>query len=127
MYLLILQCKNLKRIFMELYQSENHFAYKLSRFLEVHLKDSFYSSTLLAEDMGMSLPTLYNRMKSHLGLTPHTFINNYKMNRALEMLRNGLTIDEVCDEIGASATSNFNRSFKQKFGVTPGKFRQISA
>lgn len=106
---------------------EHRFIYELSSHMELHLGDSFYSSTLLAEDMGMSLPTLYNYMKNSLGITPHVFMNNYKMNRALEMLRKGMTIDEVCVQIGASAVSNFNRTFKQKFGVTPGKYRQINA
>jgi AraC-like DNA-binding protein len=61
-----------------------------------------------------------------LGETPHSFITTYRMNKALEMLRSGKTVSEVCYSVGASAIQNFSRTFKAKFGVPPTQFEQIS-
>lgn len=107
-------------------EEDKKFLDKIYHLLDKHLNDNNYTVALLAQDIGMSFNTLSARMKMLLGETPHSFITTYRMNKALEMLRSGKTVSEVCYSVGASAIQNFSRTFKAKFGVPPTQFEQIS-
>ncbi|MBQ8070605.1 MAG: helix-turn-helix transcriptional regulator [Bacteroidales bacterium] len=62
----------------------------------------------------------YSKVKALTGHSPQTYINTYRMNVAMEMLKTGeFTIAEVADSVGSSSVSNFSRDFKKHFGITP--------
>lgn len=111
---------------MSISEEDKKFLDKIYHLLDKHLNDNNYTVALLAQDIGISFNTLSARMKMLLGETPHSFITTYRMNKALEMLRSGKTVSEVCYSVGASAIQNFSRTFKAKFGVPPTQFEQIS-
>lgn len=106
-------------------EEDKAFLEKIYRLLDQHLSDGNYNAASLAKDMGMSFNTLSPRLKLLVGETPHSFITTYRMNIALEMLREGKKVSEVCYSVGASALQNFSRTFKAKFGVPPTQFEQI--
>lgn len=106
-------------------EEDKAFLEKIYKLLDQHLNDGNYNATSLAKDIGMSFNTLSPKLKLLVGETPHSFITTYRMNIALEMLREGKTVSEVCYSVGASALQNFSRTFKAKFGVPPTQFDQI--
>lgn len=59
------------------------------------------------------------------GMTMQDYFLHVKLKYAAEQLRltNRLTLD-ISNDIGISSLSHFNHIFKQRYGVTPGKYRK---
>lgn len=88
--------------------------------LSDRLEDSELNVNILASAMNLSYSTLYARVKELTGQSPQVFINTYRMNIAMELLRtHNYTVSEVCYKIGITSPTNFARSFKKQFGVVP--------
>ncbi|MBQ8432369.1 MAG: helix-turn-helix domain-containing protein [Clostridia bacterium] len=63
--------------------------------------------------------------KAETGETPHDYLCNLRMTYARNLLLNtDGTISEVASKCGFQSSSHFQTLFKQKFGITPGKYRK---
>ena len=63
--------------------------------------------------------------KSLTGMTYVSFINQYKISKACDLLTNtNKTILECSLDCGYSSLRNFNRNFKTYIGVTPKEYRE---
>lgn len=99
---------------------DREFLQTLHSLIDTHLTDSDVSIANLAREMNMSYSSFYARIKDLTGQTPQNFISTYRLNIAMELLRtHNYTVSEVCYKVGASSQSNFSRSFKKQFGVSP--------
>jgi AraC-like DNA-binding protein len=76
----------------------------------------------LANQVGVSKFHLIRLFKKSFGLTPHQYLIERRLNRALELLPN-MPVNEVAAAIGFSDASSFGKAFKQKFGITPSLFK----
>jgi AraC-like DNA-binding protein len=73
----------------------------------------------------MSQSSFNRSFKRELGITPTEFINQVKIQRAREMLRDPRwSVTQVCYEIGFSNVSHFIKRFKSSVGITPKKYQQ---
>jgi len=60
----------------------------------------------------------------NLGVTFKQYLNEIRYNYAMRLLMHSdMSSTEICFESGFNDYSNFSRSFKKKFGVSPGEFR----
>ena len=101
-------------------KQEKSFLEKLQKVVDEHLSDESFSVEVLAQEMAVSYSSLYAKVKNLTGHSPLTFLNTYRMNVAMEMLKKGdCSVAEVADSVGASTPFNFSRDFKKHFGVTP--------
>ena len=76
--------------------------------------------TVLSMEMGMSRTNIFSKLKALVGQSPQTFLTNYRLNRAMELLKTReYNISEVAYKVGFSTLTGFSRSFKNKFGVPP--------
>lgn len=99
---------------------DKDFLNSLHRLLSAHLEDDNINVNLLASEMNMSYSSLYARVKDLTGQSPQVFLNTYRMNIAMELLKtHNYTVSEVCYKVGASSPTNFARSFKKQFGIVP--------
>ena len=74
----------------------------------------------MAKELNMSRTSLFTKIKTMYGVSPITFITDYKLNRAMEMLKTGdFNVSEVAYRVGFSTLTGFSRSFKNKFGIPP--------
>lgn len=63
--------------------------------------------------------------KTYMHETPTTYINNNRLSHAASLLcSTDKNIQNICQECGFSNLAYFNRLFKEKFGITPSKFRK---
>ncbi len=76
---------------------------------------------ILAKNCSLSKYHFLRVFKKELGLTPHSFIINERINRANILLQNGVSISEASQSVGFSDQSHFTRNFKKYFGYTPKK------
>lgn len=61
-----------------------------------------------------------------VGMPPHAWRNQIRLNRALGGLRQGLSVTEVAVAHGFTDQSHFTRHFKRAFGSAPGALTKLS-
>ena len=83
--------------------------------------DSNITLDMLARNCSLSKYHFLRVFKKELGLTPHSFIINERINRANILLQKGVSISEASLQVGFSDQSHFTRNFKKYFGYTPNK------
>jgi AraC family transcriptional regulator len=80
----------------------------------------------LAREAGLS-PYHFLRTFEHVtGVTPHQFILRARLREAAVRLAESSRIVDIALESGFGDLSNFNRTFRAEFGVTPGVWRSTS-
>ena len=67
---------------------------------------------------------LIRRFKFHCGLTPYAYLQNYRINKAKEMLAKGATIADVALALGFADQSHLHRLFKRLVACTPKRYQQ---
>lgn len=96
------------------------FLEKMYALIEEHLGDEEFNVTTLSLELGMSRTSLFSKLKGLLGQSPQGFLMNYRLNRAMDLLKTGdLNVSEVAYKVGFSTLTGFSRSFKNKFGIPP--------
>ena len=78
----------------------------------------------LARVMGMSRSQLHRKLTTTTGQSVSQFIREYRLERAMELLRRGdLTAAEVAESVGFGSATYFNTCFNEFYGFTPGEAR----
>ncbi|MGY3051987.1 ligand-binding sensor domain-containing protein/signal transduction histidine kinase/DNA-binding response OmpR family regulator [Pedobacter sp. UYEF25] len=104
---------------------EESFLAQLQVILLANLSNEHLDVELLAEELNMSRPTLYRKIKSISDLTPSELINVTRLKRAAELLASGsYKIYEIADLVGYSSQSRFSRNFNKQFGCSPTEYAQ---
>jgi len=82
-----------------------------------------FSVELFAGKMGMSRVQLHRKLKSLMDFSASDLIRDIRMIKAAELLKEGeLNVTQVSYEIGLSGLSNFAKSFKEKYGISPSEY-----
>ena len=78
--------------------------------------------------MGYSRSSFYRQVKKLTGKSPHYFIREFRLHRALNLLhkRKG-NISKIALETGFKNPSHFTKCFNEKFGLLPSKYAQYHA
>lgn len=105
---------------VKLNSHDKAFLDKLYQLLDEHLSEEDFNVTTLAREMCMSRTSLFSKTKALLGKSPQAFLTNYRLNKAMELLKtHELNISEISYRVGFGTLTGFSRSFKNKFGVPP--------
>src|SRR5271156_4482608 len=62
--------------------------------------------------------------KAEIGLPPHAFLEQVRVNRARRLMQKGLSLADVAVATGFTDQSHFSRHFKKMTGVTPGQYQK---
>lgn len=62
--------------------------------------------------------------KKSLGVTPHQYILQRRINRAKDLLQSSMTLSEIAVRVGFCDQSHLSRCFRRILGKTPSQFRQ---
>jgi AraC-like DNA-binding protein len=77
----------------------------------------------LALHVGASRSVLAERFKETLGQPPMQYLAAWRLQLAMNMLRDGRPIAEIAVEIGYESEAAFSRAFKRHLGLPPGAWR----
>jgi AraC-like DNA-binding protein len=69
---------------------------------------------------------LLREFKKNIGYTIHHYIQNKRLIMARTLLQQNIKVTEVCMRCGFGDYSNFIRSFKREYGVSPKKCFKVS-
>ena len=94
----------------------------------IRFVDENYSHKILLSDFarreGCSMSYLSHFVKETLNQNFQQYVNAVRLNAACTLLKNSTTsILEIAQRCGYNNLSNFNRQFKERFGVSPRDYR----
>lgn len=101
------------------------FLEKLQNLINDRIDDAELGVDYLADNMNMSRPTLYRKIKSISNLSGNELINITRLKKAAELLNDGtLKIYEISQMVGYNSHKHFSRSFSKQFGMSPTDYIQ---
>lgn len=105
---------------------DQQFLIQIEKIIESNIDNSKFDVEVLANDLAMGRSTLFAKFKTLTGMTPSSFILNYKLKRAASLLvtKDELQIKEIADMLGFSSSRYFSISFKREFGVSPMEYKK---
>jgi AraC-like DNA-binding protein len=81
-----------------------------------------YCSRNLARLCRVSPRQIERYFQLHHGQSPHHWLRELRLRRAVELIREGAEIKYVAQELCYGDVSHFSRDFKEYFGLTPGAY-----
>jgi signal transduction histidine kinase/ligand-binding sensor domain-containing protein/DNA-binding response OmpR family regulator len=91
--------------------------------VEQYMDDPEFGVQVFCQEIGMSHPALYKRIKAISGLTINVFIRYLRLRKAAELLINtSKAIVEVTYITGFNDLKYFREQFSKLFGMTPSEF-----
>ena len=89
-----------------------------SSWTNVNLKVTDFSKPL-----GCSKSKLYHKIKLLSGKSPNTFIREYRLSKALQLLnKTSGNISEIAFETGFASPSYFSKCFRKRYGNSPSAY-----
>ena len=97
----------------------------ISKAQEIMLNNLSVALTLneIAERLNVSLSTLSHSFKSETGMSPGRYYKTAKIDKAKQLLVNGLNVKETSLQMGFENPFHFSKLFKQIENISPSKFQ----
>lgn len=109
--------------FGKIFKAEKIYVKKAKQFLEDN-----YGSDLslkdLAKEVNISPYHLLRMFKGDLGISPHAYLTQIRIQKSKRYLIQGSSISEVAQLTGFCDQAQFTKRFKQLVGTTPGLFQK---
>ncbi|HAA27532.1 MAG TPA: AraC family transcriptional regulator [Cyanobacteria bacterium UBA8553] len=102
---------------------------RIIRLIKEYLHDNFNSSISLrhlVELTNLNRSYLIRVFRNTVGMPPYTYLNQIRVEKAKQLLSQGLSIADVAIAVGMSDQSHLTRHFKRIVGITPGRYRSMS-
>ncbi len=95
-----------------------------------YMEQNYYRSVSVCEVADMlhiSDRYLYNLFVRHEGVSPKKYLNELRLNRACELLKNqNMSVTEVATSVGFDDVLTFSRFFKKNMLLSPTEYRQTT-
>lgn len=91
---------------------------------------SNFSNSISLEEVAQvsnrSVSSFCKYFKSRTRLTYISYLNSLRLEEAARLLKNSTkNVSEICFEVGFRNLSNFNRQFKERFGISPQEYKKM--
>ncbi len=103
---------------------EDPFLAKVYDLLEINLDQQTFGVDELAGELAMSRTTLYRKCTTVANLPTSELIQNYRLKRAADFLRQGHTSTDTAYRVGFDTPSYFARRFRELYGMSPSEYAQ---
>jgi YesN/AraC family two-component response regulator len=105
-------------------KKDEEFITKVVEYIQKEMNNPELDAIHIASYINMSKTSLYKKIKSITGLSPHLLINQYRLKKAAQLLKNSeMNVSEIIDEIGFNSRSYFYKSFNEMFNCSPKDFK----
>lgn len=102
---------------------DEQFMQRCLSLIEANIGEPSYNVERLCDDLSMSRPTVYKKIKSLTGLSVVAFIRSIRIKRAAQLLlQDGSSIKNIMYMVGFDNSSYFSARFKKEFGCTPAEY-----
>ncbi len=104
-------------------KTDEEFLKRLNSTMMENFSKTDLNVEMIAGMMGVSVSTLYRKVKALTDLNTVEFIRVARLKKAAELLSEGdFRISEVSYLVGFSSPSYFSTSFQKQFGISPSEF-----
>jgi len=93
-------------------------------YIDLHYTDKQLSVSEISEVFELSVSYLSRKFKEKQGIGILTYINQKRLQKAKELLGEGISISETASEVGFYTTRPLLRLFRDKEGVTPVEYQK---
>lgn len=104
-----------------LYKTDNNLM-SILRYMQANF--ATVSMAEMAKQFNYSERQLQRLILNATGMTFRENIQKQKMSRAALLLRRGVTVTEICQQLGFESENNFRKIFARAFGMTPSDYRK---
>jgi transcriptional regulator GlxA family with amidase domain len=95
---------------------------RIQKYIEDNLSADL-SAAVVAEKFDISASTLQHNFKKHMGQTCQQYVEEVRMKKAMEMIRQGKIIRAIMVATGYKNRSTFYDAFRRTFQHTPATFK----
>ncbi len=79
----------------------------------------------LGHQIGMSRTTLNRHFKHTVGITPIAYVQDWKMMKALSLVKHSSSsLESIAEQLGFASARTLTRAFVRQYGKTPNTFRK---
>jgi signal transduction histidine kinase/DNA-binding response OmpR family regulator len=97
----------------------------LKNVIEKNIDNDQFGVDDLGKEMAMSRSQIHRKLKALTNLSATTFIRNYRLHRAAELLKQGAgNVTEISYQVGFSSQTYFSSSFHELFGCSPSEYQK---
>lgn len=101
-------------------QWAEEFLQRLFSIVDENYTNEAFNVDYLTQEMNLSRPQLYRKIKQLTKCSPNDFIRNHRLSKALNLMKNKKkTISEIAYEVGIANPSYFAKCFQKKYGILP--------
>ena len=113
--------REIKGFFAALHDKRIHRALNL-----IHQKPEYpWTLDLIVEQVNMSRATLIRQFKNTVGVTPMTYLLNWRMTKAYHLVKqSNSTLEQIADEVGFSTARTLTKAFHRHYDLTPSELRR---
>ncbi|BBB89508.1 MAG TPA: AraC family transcriptional regulator [Methylomusa anaerophila] len=104
---------------------ENQAVNRVREYIEDNYTQNI-SIQILAKLCGLSPFHLIRVFRECVGVPPHLYLKQVRINRAKKLLVRGFSPAFVAHEVGFVDQSHFSKHFKEIIGITPNKYRKFT-
>tara|TARA_R110002020_G_scaffold134179_1_gene299283 strand:+ start:144 stop:1235 length:1092 start_codon:yes stop_codon:yes gene_type:complete len=106
-----------------LHMDDENFLKKLMKFIETIWNDTKIKVEDFSKHLGYSKTQFYRKITSLTGKSPNTFLKDYRLNRALQLMdKQSGNISQIAFETGFNTPSYFSKCFHETFGISPSHY-----
>ncbi len=99
---------------------------RTSEVIDSRIDDPNLDISYICSRIGLSRSQFFAKFKSLTGMTPNTYIHNYRLKFAATLLsaQPQLSVADITYRVGFTNPAYFTRCFKKLFGVPPQSYRK---
>ena len=115
---------SLEAIFSPQQSADQEYLQRAVRCINEHIMDSDYDRETFAADMGSSVSTLYNKIRSLTGKNITNFVRDIRIRTACRLAKENpdLRVSDIAYQVGFKDPKYFATSFKRVMGVQPKEY-----
>jgi len=98
------------------------FMAKLYAYIEQYLSTPALDVEQVAAHMAMTSRNLNRKLNALAGMTTGELIRSFRLSRAAELLKTGMSPTETAYEVGFESPSAFSRAFRERYEQSPSQF-----
>ena len=108
--------------------NEEHRLFKalLHSTVDANLSNPDFNLAMISQMTNLPEPTLYRMFKDYFGISFSGYLEQQRINRAFELLKNQTLVKDVAKEVGYLSDHTFRRAFKRIMKVSPSQFTDLT-
>lgn len=102
---------------------DQEFLASLVTLIEEHMDSTNLCMDFVSKELGMSQSNIYKKLKALTGMSIVEFIRDFRLKHAAQLIvKQKLSVTEVCYKVGFNDRRYFSQVFKTKYGITPSQY-----